>query len=165
MSYREVAGRMKRLPLYGKLLVILAALFLILSIGYYAVMRFQASSIYRTTTYQWTTGSLALQNDSTTVNTYCAVAPVNGEQRSVLVPTQVPRRFISTRLAVEQPWFTGAATVSCNGTVSAWQGGSAGQWFLISSVLYKILSAVVILIPLVAFIVISAARRARGTRP
>jgi len=159
MSYREVASRMKRLPLYGKLLVGLAALFLILSSGYYAVVRFEAGLIYRTTTYQWTTGSLALQNDSTTANVYCAVAPVNGAQRSVLVPTQVPRRFVSTRLAVEQPWFTGAATVSCDGAVSAWQGGSAGQWSLVSSVLYKILSAALILIPLVAFIVISAARR------
>jgi hypothetical protein len=95
---------------------------------------------------------------------YCAVAPMNGAQRSVLVPTQVPRRFISTRLAIEQPWFTGVATVSCNGTVSAWQGGSAGQWSFISSILYKILSAALILIPLAAFILISAARRARGTR-
>lgn len=169
MSNRDIRTTFGKLPVYGKILVGLAVLFLVITGGYYAIIRFSSSTIYSNThsnsSYEWTGGNLALQNDSKTNDVYCSITPKGGASQSELVPTQLAKSYVSTRITQVEPWFTGAADVTCNGTVSAWQGGSASQWSFISSVWYKVLAIVLILLPLIAFIVIGAARRKRTGQP
>ncbi|NKQ57519.1 hypothetical protein HFP15_32115 [Amycolatopsis sp. K13G38] len=166
----NIGKRFGKLPGYGKVLVGIAVLFLILNIAAYAWGSFSSTRIQSSTgklrgssaaTYHWTGGTLLLDNPSNSKPAFCEItaAPGAAPQR-VSVPNQ-SKRSLSTRRYAEVG--SGSGTVTCSGGddtyINARGGTSATVWKFVNSWTFRVVGALLVIIPIVIALFIGATRR------
>lgn len=87
-------------------------------IGSYAYVSFASDSLFTSSSTTWNGGTIVLR--ATNIGSgSCTVRPERGEQRRVEVVGGGLDR------TVVEPWFDGAAEVSCGHRVSVWTGAKA----------------------------------------
>jgi hypothetical protein len=173
MAQRNFGKWFGRLPGYGKALVAVAVVFLILDIVLYAYGSFGSTRIQSSAgrlhassaaQYHWTGGTLLLDNPSNTPPAFCEIDPGNGQPvQRVSVPNQSKRSLALHRHTEVSPLASGSATVTCSGGgntyINARSGSSASIWKFVNSWTYRALAVLLVVIPLVIALVIAAGRR------
>ena len=155
---------LSRIPWYGKLLISLSAIFLIGSIGFYGASLTSGHTIDGSSSpshrehYRWTGGQLQLEANERQDSTTCFVANDGGGQRTVqLAGTKRPgthRQNLS---------FTGAATVTCTRSVTAYTGSSVKRRDFSRSSAFRGAAVALIVVPLLFLGLIKVLRiAARG---
>jgi len=166
----NIGKRFGKLPGYAKVLVGIAVVFLILNVVLYAWGSFAATRIQSSTgkprgssaaTYQWTGGTLLLDNPSTTKPAFCEIAGAPGAvPRRVTVPNQSKRSVAAHRYTEVGP---GSGTVTCSGGdntyINARGGTSASVWKFANSWTFRVVGALLVIVPIVLAVLIGATRR------
>ena len=147
---------MKKIPLnpLGWLLVGVAGVLLLLVVGVYAASTFGSTRINgdaRTElrqTFNWSGGTLILENVERNRQVTCTVTPASGEARDVQLVRQTPGSKLR-RYDELGPWFTGSAGVTCTGDARAWSGSSASLYKFAHSALFRFGGPALVAVPLV----------------
>ncbi|KAA9155172.1 hypothetical protein FPZ12_030495 [Amycolatopsis acidicola] len=160
----NLGNRFGKLPGYGKVLVGIAVFFLIVNIALYAWGSFGSTRIQSSTgsqrtspaaTYQWTGGTLVIDNPSTTHTGFC---DVNGQR--VPVPNQSKRTLSVHRYAEVGP---GSGKVTCSGGdntyFNARTGTTASVFKFSNSWTFRVVGGALVVVPIVAAFLIGAGRR------
>ncbi|MGQ0839254.1 hypothetical protein [Actinokineospora sp.] len=145
----------------GLVPLLLAALVLAATALTYAVATFSGTSFSGSNRpgsvveYRWTGGTILVQRGKG--NRGCSVRPDNGPEVDISVRSQKTARYDAvTEL---QPWFSGAATVKCQGSFKVWTGAMAGLKKFTSSFGFFAGAAALTVLPLLAGILRRGRRR------
>lgn len=160
-------------PTYAKILLVVAVFFLLVDVAAYAYGSFVSTRIRVVSgslhssmeKYEWTSGTLQLDNPSTRYTASCDIDGNNGGHHEVVVPNQ-PRNSLSVHRVVEvSPSSQDSVTVACTSAsrdyVTARTGSSATVWAFVNSWAYRILAPALVIIPLLIWFFVRA-RRKRG---
>lgn len=169
---RSITRAVGRLDIRYRILAGIAALVFVASIVLYTVSSFQSTSLTdyyhgRSSQMTWTTGRLVLARGSNTANTTCTIIPKHGHERRFQPPYKTNHSsfddFINTEYVIVNPWFKGSAQVRCTGATEVWQGTASKLQTIVGSGLYKVISAVLFIVPLLPVLLrLSRKQRKRG---
>lgn len=158
---------LRNLSWYSYVLIGLAALFLIASVGFYAFTTFDGHTIHGSRTsnfrekWHWNGQKVLLESTNKRNSTTCFITPEQGEARTVGLSARGKRGSAATgnRSKTLTAWFSGPATISCARSVTEYSGAALGRRKFGQSATFRFGAPLLVLLPIGAAILLGARRR------